>query len=139
MASSYLPIHDTRLCLQISIWLIVFVWEVLFVEGVSLTVFLEAACRAIESLPDVLERKRAGRPCFDSRSRIVAVLVKAWLDRSYRDVEVYLHDNRETLARFNLKVHDHNTLWRTVTFLPEKYLKDLNREVDWLLKKGMNG
>jgi len=69
------------------------VWEVFFVEGVSLTVFLEAACRAIDSLPDVLERKGAGRPRFDSRSKLVAVLVKAWLHRSYRDVEVYLHDN----------------------------------------------
>ena len=108
------------------------------VEGVSLTWFLEAACRAIDSLPDVLERKGAGRPRFDSRSRIVAVLVKAWLRRSYRDAEVYLHDNRETLARFNLKVPDHNTIWRTMTFLPEAYLKELNLEVGRLLKKGMS-
>ena len=110
----------------------------LIIEGVSLTAFLEASCRAIDSLPDVLERKGAGRPRFDSRSRIVAVLVKAWLGRSYRDVEVYLHDNRETLARFNLEVPDHNTIWRTMTFLPETYLKELNLEVGRLLKKGMN-
>lgn len=101
----------------------------LIIEGVSLAVFLEAACRAIDSLPDVLERQGAGRPRFDSRSRIAAVLVKAWLGRSYRDVEVYLHDNRETLARFDLKVPDHNTIWRTMTFLPEAYLKELNLEV----------
>jgi len=106
------------------------------VEGVSLTAFLEAACRAIDGLPDVLERTGAGRPRFDSRSRIAAVLVKAWLRRSYRDVEVYLHDNRETLARFNLEVPDHNTIWRTMTLLPESYLKGLNHEVGRLLKRG---
>lgn len=106
------------------------------IEGVSLTVFLEAVCRAIDSLPDALERKGAGRPRFDSRSRIAAVLVKAWLGRSYRDVEVYLDDNKETLARFNLQVPDHNTIWRTLTFLPEAYLKDLNREIGQSLKKG---
>ena len=106
------------------------------IEGVSLTAFLEAACGAIDNLPDVLERKGAGRPRFDSRSRIAAVLVKAWVGRSYRDVETYLYDNRETLARFSLVVPDHNTIWRTMTLLPESYLKDLNREIGQLLKKG---
>ena len=106
------------------------------IEGVSLTAFLEAACEAIDQLPNVLERKGAGRPRFDSRSRIAAVLVKAWLRRSYRDVEVYLHDNREALARFNIEAPDHNTIWRTMTLLPESYLKELNREVGRLLKKG---
>ena len=106
------------------------------IEGVSLMVFLEAACRAMDGLPDVLERSGAGRPRFDSRSRITAVLVKAWLRKSYRDVEVYLHDNRETLALFNLVVPDHNTIWRTMPLLPESYLKGLNREVGRLLKGG---
>lgn len=101
--------------------------------------FLATACRAIDDLPDVLERRGAGRPRFNSRSRIVAVLVKAWLKRSYRDVEVYLHDNRETLAGFDLKVPDHNTIWRTMTLLPETYLKELNREVGRLLKRGKSG
>lgn len=109
------------------------------IEGVSLKEFLEAACGAIDSLPNVLERNGAGRPRFDSRSRIAALLVKAWLGRSYRDVEVYLHDNRETLARFNLKVPDHNTIWRTMTLLLEAYLKELNREVSRLLKGGNGG
>ena len=106
------------------------------IESVSLTTFLEAACRVIDNLPDTLERKGAGRPRFDSRSRIVAVLVKAWLGRSYRDVETYLYDNKETLAKFNLVVPDHNTIWRTMTLLPESYLKDLNRKIGQLLKKG---
>ena len=108
----------------------------LVIEGVSLTAFLEAACGAIEILPNVLERNGAGRPRFDSRSRITAVLVKAWLGRSYRDVETYLYDNKETLAKFSLVVPDHNTIWRTMTLLPESYLKDLNREIGQLLKKG---
>ena|SRR3989337_1097793 len=112
------------------------VWEVFVVEGVSLAAFLEVACRAIDSFPDALERKGAGRPRYNSKSRIVAVLVKAWLGRSYRDVEVYLDDNRETLARFGLTVPDHNTIWRTMTFLPETYLKELNQKVGQLLKKG---
>lgn len=106
------------------------------IEGVSLTMFLEAACRAIDSLPDALERKGSGRPRFDSKSRIAAVLVKAWLGRSYRDVEAYLHDNRETLAKFSLVVPDHNTIWRTMTLLPEAYLKGLNQMIGQLLKKG---
>ena len=106
------------------------------IEGVSLTAFLEAACIAIDSIEDVLERKGAGRPRFDSRSRVVAVLVKAWLGRSYRDVETYLYDNKETLAKFSLVVPDHNTIWRTMTFLSEDYLKQLNREVGRILKKG---
>jgi hypothetical protein len=106
------------------------------IEGVSLTEFLEVACRAIDGVPNVLERNGVGRPRFDSRSRIVGVLVKAWLGRSYRDVEVYLHDNRETLAQFSLEVPDHNTIWRTMTLLPEEHLKELNREVGQLLKRG---
>jgi len=110
--------------------------EVSTVEGVSLKAFLEAACRALDGLPNVLERKGAGRPRFDPRSRVAAVLVKAWLGRSYRDVEVYLHDNGEALARFGLRVPDHNTIWRTLTLLPEAHLKELNGEVGRLLKKG---
>ena len=115
------------------------VWEVFVIEGVSLMKFLEAGCRAIDSVPDVLERTGAGRPRFNSRSRIAAVLVKAWLRRSYRDVEVYLYENRETLAQFSLEVPDHNTIWRTMTLLPEAYLQELNREVGRLLKKGNDG
>jgi hypothetical protein len=106
------------------------------IEGVTLTAFLDTACKAIDKLPDVLERKGVGRPRFDSRSRIVAVLVKAWLGRSYRDTEAYLHDNRETLSKFRLLVPDHNVIWRTMTLLPESYMKNLNHEVGLSLKKG---
>ena len=76
----------------------------------SLAAFLEAACGAIDGLPDALEWKGASRPRYNSKSRIVAVLVKAWLGRSYRDAEVYLNNNKETLARFGLTVPDHNTI-----------------------------
>ena len=107
-----------------------------FVEGVTLTAFLENACSAIDRLPDVLERKGVSRPRFDSKSRIVAVLVKAWIGRSYRDTETYLYDNKETLAKFHLLVPDHNVIWRTMTLLPESYLKDLNHQVGVSLKKG---
>ena len=106
------------------------------IEGVTLTSFLENACEAIDNLPDVLERKGVGRPRFDSRSRIIAILVKAWLGRSYRDTEAYLYDNKETLAKFRLKVPDHNVIWRTMTLLPESYLKNLNHELGTSLKKG---
>ncbi len=51
-------------------------------------------------------------------------------------MEVYLHDNRGALAGFDLKVPDHNTIWRTMTLLPEAYLRELNREVGRLLKRG---
>ena len=106
------------------------------VEGVTLNVFLEKACGAIDELPDVLARGGVGRPRFDSRSRIVALLVKAWLGRSYRDTEAYLYDNKETLAKFHLQVPDHNVIWRTMPLLPESYLKDLNHQVGLSLKKG---
>jgi len=109
---------------------------VLFVEGVPLKALLEAACKAIDGLPNPLERNGAGRPRFDYRSRITALLVKAWLNRGYRDTEVYLNDNKETLAMFGLKVPDHNTIWRTITFLSEAYLKELNQQVGLMLKKG---
>ena len=59
-------------------------WGVFVVEGVPLRVFLETTCKAINQLPDALERKGVGKPRFDSRSRIAAVLVKAWLKRSHR-------------------------------------------------------
>ena len=110
--------------------------EVSFIEGVPLKVLLEAACNAIGGLQNPLERSGAGRPRFDYRSRIAALLVKAWLNRGYRDTEVYLNDNKETLAVFGLKVPDHNTIWRTITFLPESYLKELNKKVAVNLKKG---
>jgi hypothetical protein len=110
--------------------------EAFVIEGATLTAFLEAACGAFDKLSDVLERRGAGRPRFDSRGRIAAVLVKAWLGRSYRDVEAYLYDNKETLVRFNLVVPDHNTIWRTMTFLPESYLKELNHEICQSLKRG---
>jgi hypothetical protein len=47
-----------------------------------------------------------------------------------------LNDNKENLAQFSLKVPDHNTIWRTMTFLPEGYLKELNQKVALNLKKG---
>jgi hypothetical protein len=110
--------------------------EVFAVEGVTLAAFLENECEAIDKLPDVLERKGVGRPRFDSRSRIAAVLVKAWIGKSYRDTEAYLCDNKETLAKFKLKVPDHNVIWRTMTLLPESYLKELNHQIGVSLKKG---
>jgi hypothetical protein len=110
--------------------------EVSVVEGVTLSAFLEKACAAVDRLPDILERKGVGRPRFDSRSRIIAVLVKAWIGKSYRDTEAYLYDNKETLAKFKLKVPDHNVIWRTMTLLLESYLKELNRRVGTLLKRG---
>jgi hypothetical protein len=110
--------------------------EVLLIEGVPLKALLEASCKAIDGLPNPLERKGAGRPRFDYRSRITALLVKAWLNRGYRDTEAYLNDNKENLAMFHLKVPDHNTIWRTMTFLPEAYLKELNQQVTLNLKKG---
>lgn len=110
--------------------------EAFVIEGVTLKAFLEKACEAIDKLPDVLDRKGVGRPRFHSKSRVVAVLVKAWLGRSYRDTETYLYDNRETLVKFGLLVPDHNVIWRTITLLPESYLKSLNHEVGVSLKKG---
>jgi len=107
-----------------------------FIEGVTLIAFLKNACDAIDKLPDVLERRGVGRPRFDSRSRIIAVLVKAWIGRSYRDTEAYLHDNKIALSKFHLLVPDHNVIWRTLILLPESYLKDLNRELGLSLKKG---
>jgi hypothetical protein len=106
------------------------------IEGVTLDAFLKNACEAIDRLPNVLERKGVGRPRFDSKSRIIAVLVKAWIGRSYRDTEAYLYDNKETLAAFVLQVPDHNVIWRTMTLLPESYFKDLNSQLGLSLKKG---
>jgi hypothetical protein len=68
---------------------------VFVIEGVTLNAFLKNACEAIDRLPNVLERNGVGRPRFDSKSRIIAVLVKAWIGRSYRDTEAYLYDNKE--------------------------------------------
>jgi hypothetical protein len=48
------------------------------------------------------------------------------LKRGYRDAEVYLDDNKETLAQFHLKVPGHNTIWKAMKFVPEDYLKRLN-------------
>jgi len=109
---------------------------VLIIEGVSLKTFLQAATKAIDALPNPLERNGAGRPRFDYRSRIAALLIKAWLNKGYRDIEVYLNDNKQTLAHFNLQVPDHNTIWRTMPFLSEAYLKELNQKVSLSLKKG---
>ncbi len=108
------------------------------IEGVPLKTLLQAICKAIDSLPNPLERKGAGRPRFDYRSRITALIIKAWLKKPYRDTEVYLNDNKQVLKEFNLKVPDHNTIWRTMTYLPEPYLKELNQHIAGLLKKEKN-
>ena len=110
--------------------------EVLSVEGVSLKAFLDAACTAIDAVPNALERTSPGRPRYHAKSRLVALLIKEWLNKSYRDVEVYMEDNKQTLAEFSLTVPDHNTIWRTMTFLSEPYLKELNQQVTLNLKKG---
>jgi hypothetical protein len=47
-----------------------------------------------------------------------------------------MEDNKQTLAEFSLTVPDHNTIWRTMTFLSESYLKELNQQVTLNLKKG---
>ena len=108
----------------------------MLIEGVSLKTFLEAATRAIEELPNPLFRMGAGRPRFDYKSRITALLVKSWINRGYRDTKVYLNDNKQTLTQFSLQIPDHNTIWRTITYLPEAYLKELNQKVTANLKKG---
>lgn len=71
-------------------------------EGVSLQTFLKAATKAVEELPNPLAKTGAGRPRFDHKSQITALLIKAWLNRTYRDTEVYLNDNKQTLAQFSL-------------------------------------
>ena len=108
------------------------------IEGVSLKALLQATCKAIDSLPNPLQRSGAGRPRFDYRSRIAALIIKAWLKKAYRDTEIYLNDNKQTLKEFNLKVPDHNTIWRTMTYLPEPYLKELNQQIAMFLKKEKN-
>jgi hypothetical protein len=110
--------------------------EVSPVEGISLKAFLDAACKAIDKAPNALQRTSPGRPRYQAKSRLVALLIKAWLNKSYRDVEVYLNDNKQTLAEFGLTIPDHNTIWRTMTYLPETYLKELNQQVVLNLKKG---
>jgi hypothetical protein len=105
------------------------------IEGVPLKALLKATCKTIDSLPNPLQRKGAGRPRFDYRSRIVALIIKAWLKKPYRDTESYLNDNKSTLKEFNLKIPDHNTIWRTMAYLPEPYLKELNQQINGLLKK----
>ena len=107
----------------------------LAIEGVPLKKLLKATTKAIDSLPNPIERTGVGRPRFDYRSRITALIIKAWLKKDYRDAEVYLNDNKQTLREFNLKVPDHNTIWRTMTYLPESYLKELNQQVTTFLKK----
>ena len=106
------------------------------IEGVTFKALLQATCKAIDGLPNPIQRSGAGRPRFDYRSRIAALIIKAWLQKPYRDTEIYLNDNKQTLSEFNLKVPDHNTIWRTMTYLPESYLKELNQQVTTLLKKG---
>jgi hypothetical protein len=110
--------------------------EVLSAEGVSLEAFLDAACAAIDMVPNSLERTSLGRPRYHAESRLVALLIKEWLNKSYRDVEVYMEDNKQTLAEFSLTVPDHNTIWRIMTFLSEPYVKELNQQVTLNLKKG---
>jgi len=107
---------------------------VLAIEGVPLKKLLKATTKAIDCLPNPIERTGVGRPRFDYRSRIVALIIKAWLRKNYRDTEVYLNDNKPALKEFDLKVPDHNTIWRTMTYLPESYLKELNRNVTCFLK-----
>lgn len=108
----------------------------LSVEGVFLKTFLEIACKAIGSVPDALKRETLGRPRYHTKSRLAALLVKAWLNKSHRGVEVYIEDSKQILAEFGLTVPDHNTIWRTMTFLPEAYLKELNTQVAANLKRG---
>jgi transposase len=57
------------------------------------------------------------------------------LQKPYRDIETYLKDNKQTPKEFNLKTPDHNTIWRTITYLPESYLKELNQHIATFLKK----
>jgi hypothetical protein len=104
------------------------------IEGVSLKKLLKTTTKAIDSLPNPIERTGVGRPRFDYRSRITALIIKAWLRKNYRDTEVYLSDNKQTFKEFNLKVPDHNTIWRTMTYLPESYLKELNQNIALFLK-----
>jgi hypothetical protein len=108
------------------------------IEGVPFKTLLHVTCKAMDCLPNPIERKGAGRPRFDYRSRIAALIIKAWLKKPYRDAEVYLNDNKQILKEFNLKVPDHNTIWRTMTYLPETYLKELNQQITRLLKKEKN-
>jgi hypothetical protein len=52
---------------------------VFLIEGVPLKKLLEATSKTIDSLLNPLEPTGTGRPRFDYRSRIVALVVKAWL------------------------------------------------------------
>jgi hypothetical protein len=107
-------------------------------EGVPLKKLLKATSKVIGSLPNPMQRTEAGRPRFDYKSRITALIVKAWLKKGYRDTEVYLSDNKQTLTEFHLRVPDHNTIWRTMISLSEPYLKVTEPAGSSVFKKEKN-
>jgi hypothetical protein len=56
------------------------------------------AAKAIDKLPDVLERKEAGRPRFDSRSRIIAILTKPGSEKATETLKPTSMTQRNTVG-----------------------------------------
>ncbi len=105
-------------------------------EGITLQEFLLTVGEVLTRTPPGWRRKLTGRPPFDPASRVMALLVKERYGFTYREAEIYLIENRQTCLENGMKeIPDHNTIWRTMRRLKERYLKELNREVNHLFKK----
>jgi hypothetical protein len=69
----------------------------------------------------------------------MALLVKKRYGFTYREAEIYLSENKQTCLENGMKeIPDHNAIWHTMRKLRERYLKELNSEVNRLLRKRRN-
>jgi len=109
---------------------------VLDFEGVTLQEFILTVGEILSKCPPTWRRKHTGRPPFDPTSRVMALLIKERYGFTYRETEIHLNENRQTCLENGMKeIPDHNTIWRTMKKLKERYLKELNREVNHFFKK----
>lgn len=96
----------------------------------ELLAFLREAKALVDGMDEPWPRHVMGRPPYDGRGLVLAVLLKQYLRMPYRDAEAFLRASPGVRRGIGLdEVPDFKTIQRTLEKLSEAYVGELNRRL----------
>ena len=96
----------------------------------ELLAFLREAKTLVDGMDEPWRRHVMGRPPYDGRGLVLAVLLKQYMRMPYRDVESLLRSSPSLRREIGLdEVPDFKTIQRTLEKLSEAYVRELNRRL----------
>ncbi len=96
----------------------------------ELLAFLREARALVDGMEEPWPRHVMGRPPYDGRGLVLAVLLKQYMRMPYRDVEAFLRSAPGVRRQVGLdEVPDFKTIQRSLEKLTDAYVRELNRRL----------